>query len=230
MNCLEFRQHVLADPHATTPDCQRHAAECATCAGFLAEQRAFEQKLARAVMVDVPAHLRECIVLQQTVHRARGLRRLAYAAALAVVVGGTLGVLTWRESIAEAVVGHIVAEPDHLHAQSRVDAQTTHAVLHRVGLTLRGDLGEVRYAENCPIGRTRGAHLVLAGQRGPVTVLVLPDRPVPARKTLHAAGFDGMIIPAARGSVAIVGMPGEALPAFEQRLREAVPQLSEIAS
>ena len=230
MNCLEFRQHVLADPHATTPDYQRHVAECATCTGFLAEQRAFEQKLMRAATVEAPAHLRERIVLRQTVHRARGLRVLRHAAALAVVVGGTLGVLTWRESTAEAVVDHIVAEPDHLRAQSRVDARTAYAVLLRVGLTLRGDLGEVRYAENCPIGRALGAHLVLAGQRGPVTVLVLPDRPVPARQMLHAAGFNGMIIPAARGSIAIVGMPGEALSTFEQRLREAVPQLSEVAS
>lgn len=131
-------------------------------------------------------------------------------------------------NLSAAAVMAAVSRPA-LHAQSRVDAPTAHAVLYRVGLTLRGDLGEVRYAENCSIGRTRGAHLVLAGQRGPVTVLVLPDRPVPARQTLHAAGFDGMIIPAARGSVTIVGMPGEALPAFEQRLREAVPQLTEFA-
>lgn len=230
MNCLEFRQRVLADPQDTAPDIQRHTDECPSCAGFLAEQRAFEQELAQAIAVDAPARLHERIVLRQTVQRARSLRQLAYAAGIAIVVGGMVGLLTWRESVAEAVVGHIVAEPDHLYAQSRVDTQTAYAVLHRVGLTLRGDLAGLRYAENCPIGRTRGAHLVLAGERGPVTVLVLPDRPVAGRQTIQSAGLDGVIIPAARGSVAIVGMPGEALPAFEQRLREAVPQLSEIAS
>lgn len=230
MNCLEFRQRVLADPQDTAPDIQRHTDECPSCAGFLAEQRAFEQELAQAIAVDAPARLHERIVLRQTVQRARSLRQLAYAASLAIIVAGAIGTFTWHESVAEAVVGHINSEPDHLYAQSRVDIQTVYTVLNRVGLTLRGDLGEVRYAGNCPIGRTLGAHLVFAGTHGPVTVLVLPDRPVAARQALRAAGFDGTIIPAARGSVAIVGVPGEALPALEQRLRDAVPQLSQTAS
>lgn len=232
MNCLELRQRVLGNPHDATPGINEHVQGCASCAGFVSEQRAFEQKLISAAQVDVPMHLRDRIVLRQTVHRARNFRQFAYAAGLALVVGSLVGVLTWpaRESIAQTVIGHIVAEPDHLYAQSQVDPRTATDVLHRVGLTLRGNLGEIRFAENCPIGRQRGAHLVVAGARGPVTILVLPDTAVTERQAMTSGGFEGVIIPAGRGSLAIVGLPGEALASFEQQLRRAVPQLSETAS
>ena len=232
MNCLEFRQQILVDPQALRQELVEHADTCAGCANFLAEQRTFEHRLAHAAQVAVPAHLRDRIVLRQTMQRAGHLRRLAYAAGVvAMVLGGLVGLLLWPvpEPIADTVIGHILAEPEHLHEQSVVDARTTSAALQRVGLGLRRELSHVRYADTCPMGRGVGAHLVLAGRRGPITVLVLPDR-IGERQIVRRAGFEGVVIPTGYGSLAIVGVAGEELSGYERWLPTAIAQLPETES
>jgi hypothetical protein len=67
---------------------------------------------------------------------------------------------------------------------------------------------EVRYAGVCDIRRRPGAHLVLAGERGPVTVLLMPDERV-SQRTAARRRPEGVILPVDGGSLAIVGSRGE---------------------
>ena len=78
---------------------------------------------------------------------------------------------------------------------------------------------EVRYAGICDIRRRPGAHLVLAGERGPVTVLLMPDERVSQRAPLRTGNLEGVVLPVDGGSMAIVGSRGEPLNALEHRLR-----------
>jgi hypothetical protein len=55
-----------------------------------------------------------------------------------------------------------------------------------------------------------------------VTVLFLPHERVVDRLPVRDGGLQGIIAPAGPGSIAIVGVPGEALDDIERRVRLAV--------
>lgn len=227
MNCFEFRRVCIAEPRSLDVEFRRHRAECPGCAAFAEREEGFERVLAKAVQIDVPPELNARLILRQTTQRAfRPTRVFAYAASLLVVVAAVLGVL-WdqrAQGIDELVMGHILDEPEHLMSQDEVPVERAAAVLARIGVPLRGDLGVIRFADLCP-GRP-GAHLVLAGRNGPVTVMIMPTRPVSTRQVLAHGGFSGIVVPAGTGSVAIVGLPGEPLDEHEQRLRAAMSEIT----
>lgn len=227
MNCFEFRKICHTEPRSTVPEYRRHREECCACADFAARQDEFERSLADALRVEVPDGLEARLILRQTTARASSFRRvLAYAASVLVTLG-VVGALLWQpgaQPLDEEVIAHILDEPGHLLSQDVVPAERAARVLAAIGMKVQGELGLVRFADRCP-GRP-GAHLVLAGSRGPVTVMIMPDRPVPERLTLARSGFTGVLAPAGRGSIAIVGMPGEAIDRYEARIRSAIAGLA----
>lgn len=227
MNCFEFRRLYIADPGSADPEYRRHRETCATCAAFLERQDGFDRRLRAALEVDVPASLDARLILRQTTRRTHTYKRvLAYAASVLVALGIVGGLIGWPEeqSIDELVIAHIVSEPEHMMSQDVVTASDAGQVLRRIGMTLIGDLGVIRFAETCP-GRL-GAHLVLAGSRGPVTVLIMPANSVTGRRAIAHGGLAGVVVPAGGGSIAIVGLAGEPLQQYEQRLRAAITELT----
>lgn len=228
MNCFEFRKICITEPRSTHAEYRRHRETCRACAEFAERQEAFERRLAAAVQVPVPAGLGARLILGQTTAQASSFRRaLAYAASVLVTLGLAGGLLWWpgeQQPMDELVIAHILDEPQHLMSQDVVPAERAASVLASLGMTLLGDLGLIRFADRCP-GRP-GAHLVLAGSRGPVTVMIMPDHPVRDRQRLARNGFTGVIAPAGTGSVAIVGVSGEAIEQYEARLRSAIAGLA----
>ncbi len=57
---------------------------------------------------------------------------------------------------------------------------------------------------------------------GPVTVLILPGERIGGRIPILDPSLRGIIVPVERGSIAIVGEPGEALDAVERRILGAM--------
>jgi len=102
-------------------------------------------------------------------------------------------------------------EPDHLAARHDLGTQRVATVLARLGGGVSGDIGEVWFADVCAIRKALGAHLVLAGRTGPVTVLVMPGERLSHRLIVVAPGFNGVVLPTSYGSLAVVGRPGETL-------------------
>lgn len=227
MNCFEFRRLYIADPGSADPEYRRHRETCETCAAFLERQDGFDRTLRAALEIDVPASLDARLILRQTTRRTHTYKKaLAYAASVLVTLGIAGGAMWWprAQSIDELVIAHIVSEPEHMMSHDVVSANDAREVLRRIGMSLTGDLGVIRFAETCP-GRP-GVHLVLAGSRGPVTVLILPANAVKDRQAIAHGGLAGVIVPAAGGSVAIVGLAGESLQHYEQRLRAAITELT----
>ena len=228
MNCFEFRRLRAAEPRSTAEAYRRHRSECAACAAFAREQENFERALANAVGVEVPSGLAARVILRQTTGHAFWVRRtLAYAASVLVVVGAVLlGTLSTSRSpdIAALVVDHILDEPEHLLVQDDVPQARAAAVMAQEGVTLQDDLGLIRFVARCP-GR-QGVHLVLAGSRGPVTVMIMPQQPVSTRRVIEHGGLTGMVAAAGTGSLAIVGLPGEPIVEHERRARAAIAELA----
>jgi hypothetical protein len=230
MNCLEFRQHYLADPRSQDSAYLEHKHACRACGEFAAQEAAFEQALSSALAVDVPPSLAARVILNQTLHQARQHRTFVAVAATAVLLMlvPVTTLLLWppSASLEQEVIAHIAGERDHLAAHGPVPDNAVLAVLTTIGVEARQPLTDVRYAGICPIRRQPSGHLVLAGTHGPVTVLLMPHETIRQRLPIATAEFQGVILPAGDGSVAIVGAPGETLETIEQQLDQALRGLS----
>lgn len=153
----------------------------------------------------------------------------AIAATLVLAAGAWFGLHTAGPGsnvsrLAPEIIAHIHHEPAALVVSARTvpDAEFG-AVLSRGGATLHGPVGQVSYAKLCPFRGQTVAHFVVQGERGPVTVMLLPDEDISAAATIDEDGFKGTIVPIdGGGSMAVVGQPDEDLEVIRDRLLQAV--------
>lgn len=227
MDDLEFRRRCLADPHDTAEDFRAKCGEDPDHAQFVAAQIRFDQAIRRVLLgIEPPAGLAQRILARQGLGarpQGREIRRyMAMAASLILIVG-----LSWFVSRAPAdlphtVLAHIYGELDHLNGDGAYPRDRLAAVLSEAGPELHGSLGTVRYAGTCHIRRHDGAHLVVQGQHGAVTVLLMPGEDIAHRRAVGDQRFHGVIVPTPNGSMAIVGERQEAIEYYEQRVRSAL--------
>lgn len=219
MNCLEFRHHLLTDPNTRLAGFAQHRANCPACAREAQQAGRFEQALHAAMAVEIPEGLQARILLARALEsppRAGHRPWLALAASLLLAIGvaGGLG-YHWRAAtlqpvdLQSAVFRHISDELHHLHEDRKLSAAQLTDLFDRFGARVGAGIGKVNYAGQCKIRKHAGLHLVLPGREGPVTVLFMPDEPVPERQSLHTDRFTAVIVPTGYGSVAVVGEPGE---------------------
>lgn len=227
MNCQEFRQHYLSEPRSRDRAFLEHKLACRACAEFAAQEATFEQALAGALAVPVPARLSARVILNQTMHRTRRPYGLTAAAAILLIVipVATMLLRPWSTSLEQDVIAHITDEREHLAARDPVPDKKILAVFETIGVPTMPLLNNVRYAGVCPIRRQPGGHLIMAGTQGPVTMLFMPHEAIGQQRLIDADGFRGIIVPHGAGSVAIVGQPGEALDDFKRQLAP-VPETS----
>lgn len=226
MNCLEFRRRIGAEPATRDPAVDGHRADCATCAAYRDELLAMDALLARAMRIPLrPVVVRD----RRPAGRRRGTgaperRWLALAASLVVgiLVAATLWVSYPAPTLAGEVLGHVSHEPDAWNARDPLGAATVAAVLAPSGIRLRDGAGTVTFARRCFFSGHWVPHLVVQSAAGPVTVLLLAHREVEAPLTIEGHEFTGVVLPAPRGSIAIVGPDATGLDDIARQVFEAV--------
>jgi hypothetical protein len=233
MNCFEFHRRFAADPADRDPQIVGHSAGCPPCAAFARRILQLERSLRSVIVVDPPETLRARILLRQTCteRKAAYTRRawwLALAASVLIVVGlvGSHPLLPQSQTLSRAVLAHVEDEPFALATHTPVDVARVNQVAQRLGTWVDDSIGAVSFASICGVGDSEGVHLVTAGDKGPITVLVMPAEAVTARLTLRDDRYEGVIVPGASGSIAIVGERGEALASVEARVRTSVHTVS----
>ena len=222
MNCLEFRRQVGAEPSAGGPEFDTHRRECAACARHQDELRAMDPLIARALAVD-PARIRRPAAGAGGVPATRR-RYLAIAASLVagLSVGFVLLVSAPRASLAREVVDHIVHEPGTMNLLVPVTAGTLAGVLDPEGTRLRPGIGDVTFAVRCVYEGHVVPHLVVRTPEGAVTVLLLRHREIDEPVQIAEQGLAGVVLPAPRGSIAIVGQGLKDPAGIAQKVFEAV--------
>lgn len=224
MECIEFRRRTLEAPTDDAAELAAHRLACRGCAAWATRQRRFDDRIAEALAVPVPDGLAERVRMRAS-WSGQGRRRWpAVAAALVVAVAGFAALQSWRtEPLGEAVVEHLYHEPELLLAgDGTVTADRLGAVLARVGAGLDGDIGAVTHAGLCPIRGRLAAHLVVAGEHGPIAVLVMPGQGVDTVTPVGDGSLHGSILPAGSGSVAVIGFRGESLDALVERVQRSL--------
>ncbi|MEA3412205.1 MAG: DUF3379 family protein [Pseudomonadota bacterium] len=228
MDDSEFRQRCLEDPDCQDPEFLQKSRETPENAALLRSCRELDRKI-RGVANDIDpppglnARIRERVA---EAHRPKRSRRVSAALASAAGIVALLGVMLWvpagTDPIGDVVLSHVNRELHHLSDQENVSPERLSRLLADYGTSLHGDLGMVSFASACAMRKRKGVHLVVQGERGPITVLVMPGERVGGRQVFEDTRFTGVILPMTVGAAAIVGERGEPLGTFEQRLRNVV--------
>ena len=233
MNCEQYRQAVGADP--SFDGGADHLSGCAECRMFRDELRVLNADIARALQVSVPPlNLPELpgIATQENVVSLDSRRSLTkpawFALAASVMVAAVLGVqmLTVdvdNVSLANEVLAHLDHEPAALVVSSTpVTSRTLDRVVPANVARMDHSAGLITYARSCVINGKTVPHLVIQGERGPVTILLMPDEEIATAQTLDGDNTHGVILPVGEGSIAIIGAREERLERIEKSVLSSV--------
>jgi len=237
MNCDQYKEAIAADPSESFDGGALHSAECSSCNAFKAEMQALDVRIAAAFAIDVPDLNMPELPLITSEDKVVDLasRRpirwttpawvgLAASVVLATVIGvrfmdthGTEGTL------AEQVVAHLDYEPKALRVTDvAVSDKRLYSVVRPAIATIDRSFGLISYAKSCRINGREVPHLVMQGEKGPVTILLMPYEMVDMPIRLEGQNIEGVILPVGDGSIAIIGERGEPIDQFGTRVTETV--------
>lgn len=226
MNCIDVRRQLLGDPSNLDQHVQLHLQHCRDCARFAKGMNAFEQTLKSATNVPIPTGLASRVLLQQRMQSRQRHRWpwLAVAASLFLTIAAVsyFGMLSSSTSLETSVLSHIEQEIHHLQDRKNLTLAQVNAILEPQGMRLNALPQQVNYAGACQMRRAQGTHLVLDSQGGPVTVFLMPGEFTTERIELKNQRFQGVIVPIAHGSMAIVGEDAQHWRQLEQNLRQGL--------
>lgn len=221
MNCIDLRRDALVQPLRLAPEAQAHVDACPACRAFIERQRELDAELFETLRVPVPDGLADRILVAHGIRRRRAPIAWAIAATLMVAAGlAVLAPPTFSgRALAGEAIAHVNHEPQAFRIVHRHPAALLPSELATQGVHLARALGEVTYATLCPTSAGYAHHFVVATAAGPITLLLLPADATSRRRTLvESDGMAAIVLPAARGSVAIVAKSREQALAVENAL------------
>jgi hypothetical protein len=231
MNCEQYREAIAADP--SFDGGAGHLSECSACQAYRSEMLALEQMISRALVLDVPElevpelpDIEADNVVTLSKRRVSPPAFLAIAATvvLAAFIGfRMLGSGIEPQSLADELLAHIDHEPGALRITSMAvtDARLESVVPAHIA-HLGHDAGLITYAQSCKIRGRDVPHLVIQGEHGPVTILLMPDEMISDPQVITGESVNGVILPVGDGSVAIFGEREESLDRIERKVLDSV--------
>jgi hypothetical protein len=243
MNCDDYKQAIAADPSESFADGAEHVAACASCAKFKAEMLALDESIAKALAFDVPElHLpdlpeldgKDENVVNLPFKRKAGITMpswigIAAGFALAAFLGVQFLATDITNSsdkdllLAAQVLSHLDHETGALRPTNTAVAEERLAqvVNDDIG-TMDRDIGLVTYAMSCKINGRTIPHLIIQGEKGPITLLLMPEEMVTMPVPLSGKSIHGVILPVGNGSIAIIGGRDERLDEIQERVVNSV--------
>jgi len=232
MNCDEYREMISADP--AFDGGAGHVSACSECQAFRSEMHSLNLKIAKAMQINVPEpKLPELPAIEtenvvSITARKTFPKRAWFAMAATMLLAALVGVFVFDagvhyDSLAEEVLAHLDHEPAALRVSSTPvsDARLARAVPADVA-SLDHSAGLITYARSCEINGKTVPHLVIQGEHGPVTILLMPDEAVAQAVSLDGENVHGVILPVGAGSVAIIGAREEKLERIENSVLSSV--------
>ena len=232
MNCNDYKEALTADPGFV--DESGHLDSCASCQAYSAEILALNEKIATAMNINVPEltvpelpELDTDKVVPLAARRALS-RPAWFALAATVLLAAFVGIRTadmgeLSGNLEEQVLAHLDHEPMALRvSNTRVSDSRLERTVPGDVAVMNHDAGLITYAQTCIINGKTVPHLVIQGERGPVTILLMPDEKVSHAKDLDGVGIQGVILPVGDGSIAIIGDREEQLGLIKQNVLDSV--------
>ena len=232
MNCNEYREAIAADP--AFEGGADHLQGCEDCRAFRREMQTLNVQIAKAMQLSVPAlkmpelptiDAGKVVSLPSRQPLSRPVWFAMAASVLIAVFLGVrmLGVGASYDSLGEEIIAHLDHEP---YALRVTDVPVSDAKLERVVPAsiahMDHSAGVITYAQTCVIDGKRVPHLVIQGETGPVTILLMPEQGVAGAEALEGDNIHGVILPVGDGSIAIIGTREETLERVEQSVLDSV--------
>ncbi len=198
------------------------------------QYQALDLKIAKALQLDVP-ELRVPELPEIDVEnvaalpvRKRSMKPLWFAIAATMVLAASIsvrmsGYFQDYDSLAAEVLAHIDHEPGALRVTDVAvgDDSLVRAIPASIATYDRGE-SLITYAQPCVINGKTVPHLVVQGQYGPVTILLMPHEQVSEATPIEGENIRGVILPVGRGSIAIVGDRNEVLEPIKRNVVNSV--------
>lgn len=232
MNCKDYKEALTADPGFE--DESGHVDSCASCQAYSAEILALDEKIAAAMAIDVPVLTMPELPNIDTekvvpLIARRSMPKLAwFALAATVLLAVFVGIRTsdmgaMSGTLEEQVLAHLDHEPMVLRVTNVPvsDARLAEVVPDTLA-EMNHDAGLITYAQSCIINGKTIPHLVIQGEYGPVTILLLPDEKIYEAITLDGVNIQGVILPVGNGSIAIIGNREEQLDRIKRNVLDSV--------
>ena len=234
MNCKDYKEAIAADPSQQF-DGAEHASACESCATYRDEILALDQKIAAALQISVPdlkipdlppISDEDAKIVNLPFGRGRTRTTMWIGLAASVLLATVVGVRFFSEdviypSLAEEIIAHLDHHQDGLKVTDKaVSGRKLAKVVDNDVEDM--DAGLITYATSCVINGHTIPHLVIQGERGPITLLLLPDEMIDMAVPLEGVGITGVILPVGNGSIAIIGERDEPLENVKQRLVNSV--------
>ena len=232
MNCEEYRQTITADP--SYEGGQAHLSACSDCLAYRDEMRSLDRRIGRALGISVPElrmpDLPE-IDTTDVVSLPTGRRFSApiwLAAAATIVLAAFIGFRMVGSnvsypSLADEIVAHLDHEPYALRVTDEAVSDRRLAKIVPADVaSVNHDAGLITYAQTCVINGKKIPHLVIQGELGPVTILLLPDEAIENAVQLEGESINGVLLPVGSGSVAIIGGRDEQLENIQKNVVHSV--------
>ncbi|MDH3428496.1 MAG: DUF3379 domain-containing protein [Gammaproteobacteria bacterium] len=234
MNCEDYREAIAADP--SFDGGAGHLTECAACQAYRAEMQALDDAISRALALEVPAlRMPELPELSQSgsdnviaLPKRKWVTPSWFAVAATVVVAAVLGVRLIgtgieHESLADEILAHLDHEPYALRVTDvAITDERLNSVVSADVARVDRSVGLISYAQNCVINGHDVPHLVIQGERGPVTILLMPEEMLDGPQSITGDSINGVILPVGNGSIAILGESEENLDRIEQQVLKTV--------
>ena len=197
------------------------------------KMQALDLRIARALQIDVPALVMPELPDVDDKVAALPVRRrskapLWFAVAATVVLGLSIALrmssfFVEYDSLADEVLAHLDHEPRSLVVTDVPvsDRRLQRAVPASMAVFDR-DETLITYANPCIINGKRVPHLVVQGQHGPITILLMPEEKVAEKTPLDGATVHGVILPVGEGSIAIIGPREEALEPIQENVQASL--------
>lgn len=219
MDYSDFIRLLGADPRCRDPGFLRARDSSPDFREAAEQSEQFEQKLERALALEVPPALIERLrgIPQNpappgdTLASLKSWRVFAMAASLLVAVGAAG--LIWRMnagwgSVEEYVVDHYYHDGSVLLARANGQSpEEVSSMLADFGARLEPALaGIVDVIKQCPTPDGKGIHMVLSTERGLVTLIYMPETPVTDGEQIVFDDSEAVLVKLQAGSAAIIGL------------------------
>lgn len=233
MDDILFRHTATATPNDKSDEFLQRIADSDSDKERVKQAKQFDANLQSLLKVDVPEGLTDQILLEQSfaVENERimnGRWHIAIAASVAFIIGITLPLLNnFSHSpldIGEVAMQHVKAEY-YFTAQSneRADLKMVNAKLARYGAEAHTQLGDVTYVNYCNFEGTPALHMVMEGEKGQITVFVVPaDSEFIETKAFNNQHLKGITEKMGNANVVIVGERDESLQEVRQTMQNNI--------
>jgi hypothetical protein len=224
MNDQEFINRLWANPHDNSADFIAARDASAERQALWLSAQDFETRLHRVLHAPTPSAALQNKLLQipaQALPNAAANeasfwhRALPLAACMVLVLGLALRFQPQvNDELTGQIMGHIYAEGRYLTSTTTISLDAVNARMKEIieaELKAADDTRklDIRFSRYCRIARSKAIHLIIKGENGPVTLMMIPRQVVKTETPIGDKQFSGFITPVRGGTVVVLGAPQE---------------------